>query len=349
VPVDEFVRAVLTELRVRAPEVDPGQLSSIYLGGGTPSKLGPEGIEALLRGFAQWLDVKDFSTFPAGFELTIEANPEDVSAESAGRWATAGVRRVSLGVQSFDPAVLAWMHREHTAEQVGQAVEALRGAGIEDVSVDLIFALPETLRRDWRRDLDLALKLEPTHLSIYGLTVEPRTPLGKWMARGEVTEAPEERYEHEFLEADRLLTGAGFEHYEVSSYGKPGRRARHNSSYWSGAAYLGLGPSAHGFDGTSRRWNRAQYTDWLRVVSSGVDPIEGSEPIGPAERAAEEVYLGLRTTDGLSIRQSEMAAVAPWVEMGWAALSADRLRLTPTGWLRLDSIAAALTSLRSRS
>ncbi len=378
VPVNEYVAAVMAELRIRTPDVDRSGLRSLYLGGGTPSKLGGAGMQALLSGFAHWLGVDDFSTFGPDFELTIEANPEDVDAPAAAAWAAAGVRRVSLGVQSFDPDVLRWMHREHSVEQVASAVRALRSAGIPDISVDLIFALPEHLKRDWGRDLDLVLALEANHLSIYGLTVEPKTPLGKWTARGQVIEAPEERYEAEFLEADRRLVAAGYEHYEVSNYGRPGHRAVHNSAYWTGAPYLGLGPAAHGFDGRTRRWNESHYTAWQAQLAEGVDPLEGREAIGPDEAVAEAVYLGLRTTDGLNIRQNELTTVTRWIDAGWGELGssgagadepgftarpsgskvAERaeplpqspvLRLTPAGWLRLDSLAAALTSLRSRS
>jgi oxygen-independent coproporphyrinogen-3 oxidase len=362
--VKEFSAAVMAELSIRSPDVGRDSLRSLYLGGGTPSKLGGDGIQDLLSGFAQWLGVDDFSTYGRAFELTIEANPEDVNATSAAAWAAAGVGRVSLGVQSFDAEVLRWMHREHSVDQVSAAVRTLRGEGIPDIAVDLIFAVPGHLERDWIRDLDLALELESTQLSIYGLTVEPKTPLGRWTARGEVTEAPEERYEAEFLEADRRLRAAGYEHYEVSNYGRPGHRAVHNSAYWTGVPYLGLGPAAHGFDGGVRRWNLRQYAEWQAKLAAGGDPEGGAERIGPEERVAEEVYLGLRTSDGLSVRQSELNTVTSWIEAGWgelresaaepaaepAAGSTDRrLRLTPTGWLRLDSLAAALTSLRSRS
>ena len=199
------------------------------------------------------------------------------------------------------------------------------------------------------KTLDLALSLSPDHLSFYGLTVEPKTPLGRWAARGEVTEAPEEQFEREFLLAHARLTNAGFEHYEVSNYGLPGRRALHNSAYWSGASYLGLGPSAHGFDGRTRRWNVSAYAAWEDAVSTGSDPLAGSEVIGESERQAEEVYLGLRTTDGLAIHQSDEKTVSPWIDAGWAVRDADRVVLTPLGWLRLDAIAATLTSARSRS
>jgi oxygen-independent coproporphyrinogen-3 oxidase len=339
----------MAEVATRRLVLEPSELRSLYLGGGTPSKLGGDGLAALLRAFAHAMGVDELSTKESGIEITIEVNPEDVTPDNVFRWARAGVNRASVGVQSFDPAVLQWMHREHGPEDSARAVRWLREGGIPNLSVDLIFALPSVLERDWTRDLDLALGLDPAHLSLYGLTVEPRTPLGRWSARGQVTEAPEERFEMEFLEADRRLAQAGFEHYEVSNYGLPGRRSVHNSSYWSGVPYLGLGPAAHGFDGSTRRWNISAYAAWADAVNGGADPMEGSEPIGEDEREAETVYLGLRTTNGLRIRQNEQLMVTSWEAQGWAALDGDIVRLTPLGWLRLDALAASLTSSRSRS
>ncbi len=349
VPASEFNDAIMAELATRRPAIDASQLQTVYLGGGTPSKLGGAGIADLLSRLARFAGTDDFSTMPEGFELTIEVNPEDVDPASVAAWRAAGVNRVSMGVQSFDPEVLRWMHRQHTVEQVAAGVRALRDGGISDISVDLIFAVPSRsgVDRDWDADLDQALALEPTHVSIYGLTIEPRAPLGRWTARGEVAEAPEERYEQEFLRAHERLAAAGFEHYEVSNYGLPGHRAKHNSAYWTGVPYLGLGPAAHGFDGARRRWNAAAYTEWLRQVQAGRDPLEGDEELGEQERIAEAVYLGLRTRDGLNIRQNEWKEVTPWLDAGWASRHGDRLVLTPTGWLRLDALAAALTSLRS--
>jgi oxygen-independent coproporphyrinogen-3 oxidase len=178
---------------------------------------------------------------------------------------------------------------------------------------------------------------------VYGLTIEPHTPLGRWTARGESTESPEERYEAEFVQAHQRLTAAGYEHYEVSNYGKPGLEAVHNSAYWRGVPYLGLGPSAHGFDGRRRRWNAREYTRWDELVREGLDPMEGDELIGPAEAAAERVYLGLRTAAGLLATETEFRHASRYMEEGWALRLQDRLVLTPAGWLRLDALAAALT------
>jgi oxygen-independent coproporphyrinogen-3 oxidase len=205
------------------------------------------------------------------------------------------------------------------------------------------------LGRSWRDDLDRTLDLAPPHLSLYGLTIEPATPLGRWHARGEVNEAPEQGYETEFLLADEMMTGAGYEHYEVSNFARPGFRSRHNSSYWSGDPYAGVGPSAHEFDGRTRRWNVAPYTDWVRRLEAGTDPLDGAELLSDENREAERVYLGLRTSGGLDATATESARAAAWVAQGWAEVSDGRLRLTALGWLRLDALAADLTVARSHS
>lgn len=339
----------MAELATRSIDPTNDPVRTIYLGGGTPSKLGGDGVENLVSRLLRHFNVEKMSTDSLDLEVTIEANPEDVTRDAATLWRAAGVNRVSLGVQSFDAGVLGWMHRGHDAEIPGRAVDILRSAGIEDVSVDLIFALPGHLSRSWTNDLDRALALRPTHVSLYGLTVEPKTPLGRWTERGEVVAADDERYESEFLEAHRTLGAAGFEHYEVSNYGLPGHRARHNSSYWEGVPYLGLGPSAHGFDGEVRRWNTPSYAAWQRQLDGGEDPIEGSETLSADNREAERVYLGLRTVDGLAIRQNELTTVTLWIESGWAELIDSRLKLTALGWLRLDALATSLTALRSPS
>ena len=337
VPVTRFIDAIQAELVTRAVGPAVSGVGSIYFGGGTPSKLGP-GIADLTRLISTTAGVPATSVG----EITVEANPEDITVGVVASWLDAGVNRVSLGVQTFDPSVLAWMHRTHTVEQVAEAVRILVGEGVENVSVDLIFALPESLGRDWRRDLDQAIQLTPKHVSLYGLTVEPHTPLSRWADRGRLSGASEERYEAEFLEADRVLGDAGFVHYEVSNYAQPGFEAQHNSAYWAEAEYLGLGLSAHGFDGETRRWNQREYARWLERVEAGQDPMEGEETLWPAERGAERIYLGLRTVKGLRATEEEFARAERWISEGWARREGDRLVLTPLGWLRLDALAGSL-------
>ena len=340
-PVDEFTQALRTELATGV--VMDSVLETVYLGGGTPSRLGGLGISEVLKA------VREKATLTMDAEITIEANPDDVNDMAVAQWAAAGVNRVSLGSQSFDEAVLEWMHRTHDAAQIGQAVKALRRGGISNISLDLIFALPATLNRSWERDLTLALDLGPKHVSLYGLTVEAQTPIAHWASRGAIVEGAEGQYEEEFLLAHESMTAAGFDHYEVSNFSLPGKKSRHNSAYWTGAPYAGIGPSAHSFDGATRRWNVSAYSEWVRRLVAGKSAVAGEELLTPENRDAEEVYLGLRTRNGLEIEESDLEHVGRWVDAGWAELENRRLRLTATGWLRLDSLAADLAARREKS
>jgi oxygen-independent coproporphyrinogen III oxidase len=346
VPMAAYVDGIRRELELRTRDsvsrIDKLELDTLYLGGGTPSRLGGAGVAQLLatiREHASWSDAA---------EVTLEANPDDVTAESAREWRAAGVNRVSLGAQTFSAPALAWMHRTHNADQIGAAVAHLRGAGIAQLSLDLIFALPPEVERDWSDDLSRALALRPDHVSLYGLTVEPHTALGHWRERGEVSETPDTRYESDFLLAHDTLGAAGFEHYEVSNYALPGAWARHNSSYWRHVPYAAIGPAAHRFDGERRSWNVAPYAEWLRRLHHGIDPTEGEEVLTPADVDAEQAYIGLRTTDGLVLSDELRAYTSRWRDAGWATIVDDRLRLTPLGWLRLDALAVDLTYAGSR-
>jgi putative oxygen-independent coproporphyrinogen III oxidase len=339
VPSDAYVTAVLREWELW--QSDPvwdnsTELETIYFGGGTPSRVTPAAIARLLERIAA-----DRPIAP-GAEITLEANPDDVTLAAAGSWKAAGVNRISLGVQSFDPEVLRWMHRVHTADQVPRAVEALRCAGIGDLSVDLIFGLPTELRRDWSRDLESAFALGPEHLSLYGLTVEAHTLLGRWTGRGEVTAVDEDSYAAEFLAAHQALADHGYQHYEVSNAAQPGHRARHNSAYWRRAPFIGLGPSAHSGFRNERRWNVREWAAYERAIGTGRSPLEGRELLDEAAIALEELYLGLRTDGGLASHRLPPALQQEWQRNGWAGATGDRVRLTPEGWLRLDGLVASI-------
>jgi oxygen-independent coproporphyrinogen-3 oxidase len=339
VPSDAYVDAILREWALWQTEPAWDQsptVETIYLGGGTPSRITPAAIATLLGQLTT-----DRPLRPGG-EITLEANPDDVTLEAAKAWKAAGVNRVSLGVQSFDAAVLRWMHRSHTAQQVPAAVNALRRAGIEDLSLDLIFGLPAELGRDWAFDLERAFALEPEHLSLYGLTVEPHTALGHWTRRGETTPVDEDSYAAEFLAAHQALTVRGYQHYEVSNAARPGHRARHNSGYWHRAPFIGLGPSAHsGFAG-ERRWNLRDWSAYQRVVVAGGSPIGGKELLDSTAVELEQLYLGLRTTEGLPGERVPFPLRIQWERAGWATSSDDLVRLTPEGWLRLDALVASI-------
>ena len=343
VPDRQYADSIAGELALRFDGAGAWTVDTLYLGGGTPSHLGAEGVTRLMDALQARIALAD------GAEVTLEANPEDISAEAVTTWRTAGINRLSIGAQSFDDSVLRWMHRSHDAAVTDRAVAAAREAGVDNLSLDLIFALPSALGRSWERDVDHALALGPEHLSLYGLTIELHTPLGRWQARGEVSAPPDEGYESEFLYAHRALTAAGFEHYEVSNFARPGRAARHNAAYWSQVSYAGIGPSAHGFDGRTRRWNAAAYADWTARIGAGRDPIDGQEALTEENRSAEEVYLGLRTLGGLALTGPEIARANRWVAAEWARLdTTNRLVLTAAGWLRLDALATDLTLVRSR-
>src|SRR5436309_13429873 len=285
-----------------------GEIRTIYLGGGTPSLLPSEAIHALLHELPLKFrnpqsEIHNRSNPQSAIrnevEVTLEANPEDVTPDSARAWYDAGINRVSLGAQSFDDTVLKWMHRSHDAARIGAAMHALRGAGFDNISLDLIFALPDELHRDWERDLDMALALRPTHLSLYGLTVEPRTPLDRWISRGATRAPDDDRYAEEYLTAHRRLTTEDYQFYEVSNAALPGFRSRHNSAYWSGRPYVGLGPAAHSFDGTTRRWNLRAWVAYRRAIAEGRSPVESEETLTEDQKELEAIYLGLRTVEGL--------------------------------------------------
>jgi oxygen-independent coproporphyrinogen-3 oxidase len=341
VPSGEFVDAVRAEWKSRHSG-STFTLDTLYFGGGTPSKLGGEGV-------ARMMDmVREHSALNVGAEVTLEANPEDISVDSVRQWRASGVNRLSIGVQSFDDRVLKWMHRTHDATRARAAVADAREGGIENISIDLIFAVPLSVERVWRSDLDIALGLQLPHISVYGLTVEPQTPLGRWVARHETVEAPEESFEGEFLMAHEALTGAGFDHYEVSNYGTPGRHSRHNWAYWRRKPYGGLGPSAHEFTGEERSWNAEAFATWQSVAVSGNETVAGRETLAPDQVASESLYLGLRTTDGIVASEENVHASRKWVQSGWARVEGETLRLTPQGWLRLDTLASDLTLRPSR-
>ncbi|HEU5218735.1 MAG TPA: radical SAM family heme chaperone HemW [Gemmatimonadales bacterium] len=339
-PSQEFVQAIEREWagwQAHPAWAHAPLLDTIYFGGGTPSRLDPAAIAALITRF-----LRDRTLAPDA-EITLEANPDDVDASRADAWRGAGVNRISLGAQSLEADVLSWMHRTHDAGQVGAAVATLRAAGFGNISLDLIYAVPAALERDWPADLDRALELGPDHLSLYGLTVEAHTPLGKWTARGESLPAADDRAAEEYLLAHQRITSAGFEHYEVSNAARPGSRARHNAAYWRRAPCIGLGPSAHSGFGAERAWNVRDWEEYRRRGEAGLPVRAESETLTEAQIRLEEAYLGLRTSDGLAASRLPESTASLWIGAGWAKSLQGRVVLTPEGWLRLDALVATLS------
>jgi oxygen-independent coproporphyrinogen-3 oxidase len=335
VPVDDYLEGIERELRGAVSST----VETVYLGGGTPSKLGGHGVRALLE------LVRAKFNFSPGAEVTIEANPEDVTPEAVDAWTSAGINRLSLGAQSFHDNVLTWMHRTHDAKQIKDSGRIAKHGGVDNISLDLIFAVPPEIDRSWSDDLDAALEMEPQHVSLYGLTIEPATPLSRWIDQRHVSITSEDRYAEEFLLAHERLTSQGFAHYEVSNFALPTRESRHNSAYWKGEPYLGIGPAAHSFDGTRRRWNVKPYTEWLARLREEETVIEAEEFLDSENKAAERVYLGLRTSEGyhLGAADSDRATAERWARAGWAVIDGGLVRLNAEGWLRLDALATGLT------
>jgi oxygen-independent coproporphyrinogen-3 oxidase len=347
--VDEWLEALAGEVAFVGGEglfELAGQLSTLYVGGGTPSLLGPEAM----AGLARVLGPERLRG--ATLEWTAEANPESLTPEVALRWREAGVNRLSLGAQSFHEPSLRWMGRMHGADGAALAVRRARDAGYENIGIDLIFGLPAHLGRSWRADLERALELDVSHISLYGLSVEPATPLGRAVARGVEPPVDEDAYREEFLLAAELLGDAGYVHYEVSNFARPGAESRHNGVYWTGAPYLGLGNGAHSYasrrrdsGGPVRRWNRRDWTAYREAARSGISPEEGRELLSAEAVRLEGVWLGLRTRRGLDTAGWNEGAhdlSRDWSRRGLADVADGVVRLTREGWLVMDRLAVEL-------
>lgn len=344
-PTGAWLDAIGGEIELLARERGwsaPLRLDTLYVGGGTPSLLGGAAMAELAQRLSVWTEWD-----PQTVEWTCEANPESFTEVVAQGWREAGVNRISLGAQTFHEPTLRWMGRLHGPEGPAAAMRAARRAGFESVSIDLIFGLPARLGRVWADDLDRALALEPEHVSLYGLTAEPGAPLGRWVREGREHLADEDRYADEYLLAHERLVAAGFEHYEVSNFARPGHIARHNSAYWTGDAYAALGPGAHSYHPPLRRWNLRDWAAYRTAVEQGRLPVEDEERVTPGDAELERLWLGLRTRRGLpliDLGAERVKRTETWRLQGWACTAGGVLRLTPEGWLLLDRLAVELAA-----
>lgn len=350
---DRYRRALLAEIDLVAAAGGRAwgeAADTVYLGGGTPSALALEALDEILAALAARLGVS--LSDPAAARLFFEANPEDVTPASAAAWRRLGVATVSLGVQSFEAEPLAFLGRRHDPAGARRAVEAVRAAGFDTLSIDLIYGWPGQTAERWRRDLEAALALAPDHLSCYQLTVEPGTAFGHRRARGALVEMPDEEQAALFRLTHTLLADAGYPAYEVSSFARgPQHRSRHNTKYWRHAPYLGLGPSAHSFDGAARRWwNERRLAPWRAAVGAGRLPWGGEEALDRGQLALESLMLGLRTAEGIDLPTFRRrfgidlaAANADWIAQlaadGLARLDGARLVLTLDGLVVADGLA----------
>ena len=332
----DVLARMAVEMAERAPMLEGKTLKTIYFGGGTPTVCTPEELGSLIRRAGEIFDTS------AVEEITVEANPDDLTDDYLRRLRGVGVNRLSIGIQSFRDEDLRSMNRRHTAAEAVEAVRRARSAGFDNISIDLIYGLPEATLDDWRRSVECAIALGVEHISAYHLTIEERTPFGK---RG-VETAPEELSDEEYVTLCNLLREAGYEHYEISNFARPGRRSRHNSAYWQGTPYLGLGPGAHSFDGShTRSWNPPALRHYLNGGA-----VE-SEMLTETERYEEVVMVSLRTSEGVDldalerrfgseVRARFCGVAAPWVERGVLHRSDTHICFDESHWLISDSVIA---------
>jgi putative oxygen-independent coproporphyrinogen III oxidase len=350
-----YVAALTTDLgrqvaagrRAHAPAAERDALAprwpvvtSVFVGGGTPTLVGGPLLADVVRAVADELDVAPDA------EITVECNPETASSELFGALVDAGVTRVSMGAQSFAPHVLTTLERGHTPERPVQAVAQARGAGIAELNLDLIYGTPGETDADWRRTLEAVLAAGTDHVSAYALTIHDNTAFGRAVAAGRLPTVDEDVQRERFELAREVLVPGGFEHYEVSNWALgPARRSRHNVLYWRHGDYLGVGVGAHAHL-AGRRWWTTRSTDrYLAAVEEDASPVAGSEELSDAERAEERLLLGLRLRDGLhpnDVPPIDPLALEDAMTSGLVETACGRLRCTETGWFLLDDAVTRL-------
>lgn len=343
-----MIHAMERELALRKSFLNE-TVDTIYFGGGTPSLLLPERISFLLDAIYNHFPISEQP------EITLEANPDDVSPARASAWKKAGINRISLGIQSFQSHWLEWMNRAHNAEQSLQAITELQAAGFENISIDLIYGMPEQADVAWLKEIQMAIDLQVTHLSCYALTVEPRTALWHMIETGKAVTVDPDQQARMFLLLMDSLEKAGYEHYEISNFAKPGKRSRHNSAYWKGKTYLGIGPAAHSFNGSRRMWNIQNNTSYTSQIEAGVLPLT-EETLTAIEQWNEYIMTSIRTMEGISLKriaeqfgveQSEQLLLhaATWLKRNLLQQTDEHLCLTREGKLLADQIASDLFQL----
>lgn len=340
--IDDYIDAVVAEARCRCDELHDDKVKTLYLGGGTPSQLSTNQITVLVKGLSEALPLNNIE------EFTVEVNPDDITPEYAVHLRSVGVNRISMGVQSFNDTELAFMRRRHDAGTVELALRTLRSAGIRNISIDLIYGIPGQTMETWEHSVDKAISLDVQHISAYCLSYEHGTALWQMRSAGELDELPDELCVKMHYRLAEKLKHAGYEHYEISNYSKKGFQSMHNSSYWDGTPYLGLGASAHSFDGESRRYNPSDLFQYMQLISSN-GYAYAEERMKWWECYDEMVMLYLRTAAGLDtakVRQRFgtdayeylMRQAGSHLKRGNLILRNDNLIISPTAIMMSDAI-----------
>ncbi len=344
---DDLVAALVKEVALQKSYLPEATvINTIYFGGGTPSLLTIDDCRLLIDTIRQTYEVSPDA------EITLEANPDDITADKLHGWKGAGINRLSIGVQSFFEEELRWMNRAHTANHARQCIELSLAAGFTNMTIDLIYGSPLLTDAMWEQNVQTAIQYNIPHLSCYALTVEEKTPLHKLIHHQKKPPVDPDKQGHQFLLLMQWLRSAAYEHYEVSNFAKPGFRSRHNSSYWKGQPYIGLGPSAHSFNGTERQWNIANNQQYIAALQQEQVPFE-KEVLSTVDQLNEYLMISLRTMEGVDLNVVEkkwglpekerlLRSIRPSLLHGTVVQQDGFVRLTDEGLLLADGIAASL-------
>lgn len=344
---DDMVNAIISEIFIRKDFLDTQELSSIYFGGGTPSLLKADEIAKIMDALSDiynWTDI----------EVTLEANPDDITHNKLSELHEAGINRLSIGVQSFIEAELSTTNRAHQAIESKKSIAIARDVGFDDISIDLIYGMPDSTHSSWQYNLDQAIDLQIPHISSYALTVEPRTALAHMVNTGTVILPSESIVRDQFISLVDRLQKEGYYHYEISNFAKEGQLAVHNTNYWRGIPYLGVGPSAHSYKQGMRSWNIANNAKYLESISQGRPPSE-EESIRLRDQYNEYIMTGLRTMWGVKAHKIKteygvyydlfMTTIMSMQHKGWVQQNGDNYTLTLEGKLLADRIASNLFAI----
>lgn len=343
----DLISAICLELVLRKDELKAEFIETIYFGGGTPSLLTKEELASIMSTIREHYQLTDTQ------EITFEVNPEDAHEANLLAWNKLGINRLSIGLQSFQESDLSWMNRSHTLEQGTDAVRLAQKLGFTNLSIDLIYGLPGLSNEQWMEHLNRAMSLNVQHISSYCLTIEPKTALNDFVAKGKLIRPTEDQQSEQFELLVSTLAHAGFEQYEISNFAKDQKYAKHNSAYWNFSPYLGVGPSAHSFNGQQRRWNVANNTKYYQHVGKNQDWFE-LENLTESEKWNEYFLTGLRTKWGIlknniqemgGLNSSELTLMDTYLKNDWILEANDYFVLTERGKLQADGIASSFFRL----
>jgi oxygen-independent coproporphyrinogen-3 oxidase len=343
---EALIQSLAKELLLRKEYLGKEKIETVYFGGGTPSLLNEDELQLLLSTVQSNFDLS------TNAEITLEANPDDLTNQNLNALRSAGINRLSIGVQSFDNIILRYLNRAHDAEQAVEGISMARSLGFNNISIDLISAIPGQTDAVLEANIQKALSFQPEHVSVYSLTIEKRTAFGYRMAKGNFIPTTDDAAAYQLNILIDRLTASNYEHYEVSNFCKPGFHSRHNSNYWNGEKYIGIGPSAHSYNKESRQFNLSNNSLYIKALSKDQLPFE-IEPLSREDQINEYLLTKLRTLEGVNLdklkRQFDfdvMAVYKDYIDMiihaGHAVIEERYLRLTRTGRLLADKISSDL-------